>query len=69
MTLAAVHFPAQAGALTFLSEQGYDFNRWIRDGVACMPLHIRDAKLGALDEPREVNTIVVRKPEDVAYVK
>lgn len=60
---------AQAGSLTFLSEQGFDFNTWIRNGVSCMPLHVRDSKLAALDEARDSSPIIVRKPEDRAFVE
>ncbi|KAG2435130.1 hypothetical protein HXX76_007215 [Chlamydomonas incerta] len=43
-------FMCQASSLTYLAEQGFDFNKMIRDGVSYLPLSYRDAKAAALAE-------------------
>eukprot|EP00198_Chlamydomonas_reinhardtii_P012436 XP_001701773.1 predicted protein [Chlamydomonas reinhardtii] len=40
----------QASSLTYLAEQGFDFNKMIRDGVGYLPLSYRDAKAAGLAE-------------------
>ena len=36
------HLPLQAGSLEFLAGQGFNFNKWIYDGVPFMPAEWRD---------------------------
>ncbi|PNW86527.1 hypothetical protein CHLRE_02g090276v5 [Chlamydomonas reinhardtii] len=43
-------FMCQASSLTYLAEQGFDFNKMIRDGVGYLPLSYRDAKAAGLAE-------------------
>ena len=63
---------AQAGSLQFLSEQGFDFNRWIRDGVSYLPAGdcdmLRHRLTSAANRKDDRPTITVQKEEDVQFV-
>ncbi len=39
---------SQASSLRFLADQGFDFNRWVRDGIGYMTADERDARLAEL---------------------
>lgn len=41
-------FMCQASSLDFLASQGFDFNKFIYDGIPFLPLHLKDKKLAAL---------------------
>ena len=45
---AAPVLSSQASSLRFLAEQGFDFNRWVRDGIGYMTATERDARLAEL---------------------
>ncbi len=38
-------FLCQASSIAFLAQQGFDFNKFIHDGIPYMPLQLRDAML------------------------
>ncbi|KAK9818287.1 hypothetical protein WJX72_010105 [[Myrmecia] bisecta] len=61
-------FLCQASSMQFLADQGFDFNKFIRQGVPFMPLEVRDAKLARIDQAPEWNPIAIKKPEDVEFV-
>lgn len=61
-------FLSEAGSLEFLSEHGFDFNKWIRDGISFMPGTLRDKKLTSLDYTRQRNEIVPVSEEDKMMV-
>ncbi|GLC34625.1 hypothetical protein PLESTB_001241100 [Pleodorina starrii] len=47
-------FLCQASSLTYLAEQGFDFNKMIHEGISFVPLQTRDAKVRLLrDSLRE----------------
>ena len=66
-----MHPHVQASSLEFLASQGFDFNKFVHDGVPYLPAEIRDAKLRGVNQDRDRNRpdIVISKPEDVAFVK
>ena len=39
---------SQASSLRFLAGQGFDFNRWVRDGIGYMTADERDTRLAEL---------------------
>lgn len=38
-------FGVQSSSFEFLSSQGFDFTRWVKDGASCVPLPARDKLL------------------------
>ncbi|EFN53567.1 hypothetical protein CHLNCDRAFT_136728 [Chlorella variabilis] len=63
-------FVCQASSIDFLASCGFDFNKSIYDGIGYMPVALRDARLASVDRPpRERSEVLVRKAEDVAFVK
>lgn len=38
-------FLSQASSIAFLAQQGFDFNKFIHDGIPYMPLQLRDVML------------------------
>lgn len=43
-------FMCQASSLAFLASQGFDFNKFISQGIAFMPLQYRDARLAQVEQ-------------------
>ncbi|KAG2424232.1 hypothetical protein HYH02_015217 [Chlamydomonas schloesseri] len=73
---SARRFTCDAGSLTFLASQGFDFNRCIYDGVPFMPVRQRDELLRQVDSDRGGAEggggradVVLSKPEDIAFVE
>ena len=66
-------FLASPSALTFLSGCGFDFNKWVAQGIPYVPAAVRDAAAGraegAAARARERPPIVPTRPADVALVK
>lgn len=60
-------FLCASGSLDFLGGCNFDFNKWIKDGISCMPASLRDAKLAAVDKERERSEIRISKSQDVAF--
>ncbi|KAL4459112.1 hypothetical protein ABPG75_013977 [Micractinium tetrahymenae] len=63
-------FVCQSSSLDFLARCGFDFNKAIYDGINYLTAATRDQKLAAVDRPqRERSEVLVRRPEDVAFVQ
>ncbi len=62
-------FWVQASCLTFLSGEGFDFNKWVRDSIPYVSAHERDKRLARLEQPQQFDQIRVIKPEDEAFVE
>ncbi|PRP76817.1 poly(A)-specific ribonuclease PARN [Planoprotostelium fungivorum] len=70
-------FLSQASSLKFLSQNSFDFNRWIYEGVEYMSKE-EEEKVGksphspgrvfVLAPTQSANPIVLTKPDDIAYV-
>jgi len=64
-------FTCDAGSLSFLASQGFDFNKWVYQGVPFMPARERNRRaeqiMSSSNEPR--NEVVVSKVEDIAFVE
>ena len=62
----------QAGSLSFLAQQGFDFNKCIREGVSSMPAVVRDeaiARLAAHNGEAQHTPLPFTKPEDLGYMQ
>ncbi|GAB4813292.1 hypothetical protein N2152v2_000338 [Parachlorella kessleri] len=62
-------FVSQASSLEFLASCGFDFNKFIHEGISFMPAAMRDAKLATLERRRERDDILITKQEDVEFVE
>ncbi|EFJ49494.1 hypothetical protein VOLCADRAFT_120753, partial [Volvox carteri f. nagariensis] len=64
-------FLCQSSSLAYLAEQGFDFNKMIRDGIGFIPLAARDAKLRSLREEldKTQRSREVRGPAEEALVE
>lgn len=63
-------FVCQSSSMAFLARCGFDFNKAIYDGIGYSTVSTCDRKLSFLDrQQRERPEVLVRKPEDIAYVQ
>eukprot|EP00898_Chlorokybus_atmophyticus_P000942 jgi/Chlat1/1849/Chrsp141S02188 len=61
-------FTSQASSLNFLMSQGFDFNKWVRDGVSFLPIEYKDRVVRSLLEPRQRQAVVI-KDRDKEFVE
>lgn len=61
--------PAQAGSLDFLAGQGFDFNKFVYEGIPFMRAADRDRRLGNLQREPCRSEISIHKADDVAFVE
>eukprot|EP00798_Chlamydomonas_sp_ICE-L_P007191 gene7191-299_t len=64
-------FMSDAGALSFLASQNFDFNKWIYKGVPFLNMKEREFRMRQLrqDGPRTRNEVVPTKEDDIRFVK
>lgn len=61
-------FLSEASSLQFLMEHGFDFNKWIHDGIPFMPGSLRDKKLQFVEAAPRRSEIVPMSEEDKMLV-
>ncbi|KAF5829284.1 ribonuclease H-like domain-containing protein [Dunaliella salina] len=68
--LSTRKFMCDAGAVSFLAHEGFDFNKWVRQGISYLPLkqyeqHMQQIQLGN-QQPR--SQVAVDKLRDIEFV-
>lgn len=63
------NFLCSSSSLDFLGKCGFDFNKWVCDGVGYLPISMRDAKLAAVDAVSSRREIPLTKDADVEFVR
>ncbi len=58
----------QAGSLEFLAGQGFDFNKFVYEGIPFMRAVDRDRRLAGLSREPCRSEISIHKTEDVEFV-
>ncbi|BDA49408.1 Poly(A)-specific ribonuclease PARN [Coccomyxa sp. Obi] len=61
-------FLCQAGSMDFLASQGFDFNKFVYEGIPFMCVADRDRRLEGISREPCRSGISIHKPEDVAFV-
>ena len=64
----------QAGSLQFLADQGFDFNKCIRQGISSMPATLRDEALARVQQqqqepPHQYHEAALTKTDDILFVQ
>ncbi|KAK9832693.1 hypothetical protein WJX81_000845 [Elliptochloris bilobata] len=62
-------FMCQAGSMDFLAGQGFDFNKFVYEGVSSMPAALRDERLATVRAAVRSNEIKISRPDDAALVE
>lgn len=63
------NFLCSSASLDFLGNCGFDFNKWVCDGVGYLPINLRDARLAAVDAIPNRREISLTKDADVEFVR
>ncbi len=58
----------QAGSLDFLASQGFDFNKFVYEGIPFMSVAERDRRLEGISREPSRSEISIHKPEDMDFV-
>eukprot|EP00884_Botryococcus_braunii_P014566 jgi/Botrbrau1/2310/Bobra.101_2s0130.2 len=61
-------FMCQTSSLTFLAGEGFDFNKWVGEGIRYLPQSDVEKRLAALEQPKSFEPIQIVKAEDMAFV-
>ncbi|KAL3134934.1 hypothetical protein ABBQ32_007896 [Trebouxia sp. C0010 RCD-2024] len=62
-------FLSQASSLEFLAGQGFDFNKWIYQGVPFMPDEWRKKQIATIDKTQDRREISLQRDDDKAFVQ
>lgn len=58
----------QAGSMDFLASQGFDFNKFVYEGIPFMCVANRDRRLEGISREPSRSEISIHKPEDILFV-